>query len=109
MRFNEYFLDSKLVDANIEKIKFYLDDENTNLEEECNSFKKCLEKYKSDKNTSLMMEKIEEFQNTLDSILTKRRKYVDILNIEKIRYSKIIDKQVETLNNVNYKFDIGKE
>ncbi len=63
---------------NISKIEFYYTEENKSYDNLCKKLKDSLENYKSNTNTDPMFSKITDFENTINDILTKRQKYVDI-------------------------------
>ena len=102
--FDQYFLKEDLVTANIEKIDYYSDSENDNLNQECNSFEEGLQLYKSNKNSSKMEEKIEDIVNSVDQIYAKRKKYTQSLDIEIIRYDKLLNKMTNDATELGSKY-----
>ena len=90
-----------LLKTNIKKIDLYGLEENRNLIEECDVMKKALENYKSDTNTDLMQGKIEEFEDeTIDSLLRKRKKYTNILEKVIVLYHQLTDETVSVFTEL---------
>lgn len=87
-------LNQSLLEKDIEKIKFYSQEEKVKLNKLCNKFNEISKEYKSN-NTVLLLNNVGNLKNNINQIYEKRIKYTEVLNRVISQYNRLSDETLK--------------